>query len=52
MGRLIALAVVIFGTALFFANQGLFLDDKLQDKLPLVALFPAVYILGLILLKD
>lgn len=51
MGRLallglIAIAVVMVG------NDGLPTLHGLEDKFWLVALFPAVYILGYVLLKD
>ena len=51
MGRLalVFMAVVVW---IAFAGNGYTVPDGLSDKLWLVALFPAVYILGVGLLGD
>jgi len=41
-------AMVCYG----IANNGFAVPDALEDKLWLVAIFPAVYLLGVSLLKD
>ena len=51
MGRL-ALAVMAIVVWIAAASNGYAVPDALGDKLWLVALFPAIYILGLGLLSD
>jgi hypothetical protein len=51
MGRF-ALAVMAVIALIAAANSGYSLPDGLNDKLWLVALFPAVYVLGLGLLGE
>ncbi|MBS0242662.1 MAG: hypothetical protein JSS20_10830 [Proteobacteria bacterium] len=51
MGR-IAFALFALVLGFTFLNKGLPFPDDLSDKMWLVALFPAVYVLGYALLAD
>ncbi len=51
MARIVLMLAVI-GAGWIVANGGVALHEGLEDKLVLVALFPSIYILGLLLLRD
>ena len=52
MARKIAVLALIIAAGLIAANSDTVFVEGLRDKLWLVALFPAVYILGIVVLSD
>lgn len=48
----VAFVVLALGAVLFVVNPELAGFERLDGKLWLVAIFPAVYLLGLVMLRD